>query len=424
MPDIYEILSSRGFIQDCTDAEGFRKLTSGKSVSVYCGVDPTAPSLTIGNMVPMMGLLHFQRCGHRPIIVMGGGTGMIGDPSGKSAERNLQTADQVSANLEGQKREYGKLLRLDGPNAAVFRNNADWLGAMSFLEFLRDVGKHFRLGEMLGKDSVRTRLNSEAGISYTEFSYMLLQAYDFKWLLEHDDCEVQCGGGDQWGNITAGMELIRKTLGRTAYGITFPLLMTASGEKLGKTADGAVWLDAQRTPVFDFYQYWVRVEDRDVERFLKMFTLLELGEVADIVAGHNAAPEKRTGQKRLAFEVTRMIHGEAEAAKAREASEALYGGSLAALTDEQLTRMFPDVPSYSVPAADLEAGIAMDRLLVDSGLSPSRKEAQRLLGQGGVYLNDKVLDNPRYAVTTADLASETMLVLRAGKKRYCLVKVG
>jgi tyrosyl-tRNA synthetase len=421
MSTIVDILESRGFLNDCTDAQGLRERAAKETLSVYCGFDPTAESLHIGNMVAIMGLKHFQLAGHRPIVLMGGATGMIGDPSGKSAERNLQTDDQVRANLAAQRPQFGRFLRFDGPNAAKIVNNFDWFQSISFIDFLRDTGKSFRIGEMLGKESVRARLNSEAGISYTEFSYMLLQAHDFKHLFQAEGCRVQCGGADQWGNITAGMELIRKTLGEQAYGITFPLLTTATGQKLGKTEKGAVWLDAGRTSPYEFYQYWVRCEDADVERFLKMFTLLDLDRIAEIVAAHKQAPESRSGQKHLAWEVTRMVHGEAEAEKAKAASEALYGGGLQNLTDQDLRQLFPDVPSVTVVLP--EEGAPVADVLVEAGLAPSKKEARKLLQQGGLYLNNVQVEAERRVFTRADLASDTMMVLRAGKKRYCLVRV-
>lgn len=424
MSSIHEVLAQRGFINDCTDTDGFRDLTSKKSVSVYCGFDPTADSLHIGNMVAIMGLMHFQREGHRPIVLMGGATGMIGDPSGKSQERNLQTTEQVEHNLAAQRAQFARFIRFQGENAALQVNNNDWLAPITFIDFLRDVGKNFRLGEMLGKESVRGRLASEAGISFTEFSYMLLQAYDFKHLYETHDCEVQCGGADQWGNITAGMELIRKSLGKQAYGITFPLLTTATGQKLGKTEKGAVWLDAAKTSPYEFYQYWVRAADADVERFLKLFTLMPLEEITSVVAGHAAAAESRSGQKRLAFEVTTLVHGEEEARKARDASVALYETGLSNLSDERLRELFPDVPSVLVefPAGDVEIPIA--DVVVQAKLAPSKKEARKLQAQGGLYLNNEPVPADRRTIGLSDLASESMLVLRAGKKRYCLVQFG
>ncbi|MCB2153280.1 tyrosine--tRNA ligase [bacterium] len=426
MADIYEILEQRGFIQDCTDVEAFRELTSKQSVSFYIGFDPTADSLHIGSMVPLMGMMHFQRQGHRPIAVIGGGTGMIGDPSGKSAERNLQTLDQIEENIAGQRKQFELFLDFSGKSGAKIVNNYDWLSELSFLDYLREVGKHFRIGEMLGKESVRARLNSDAGISYTEFSYMLLQAYDFRYLMEHENCCVQCGGGDQWGNITAGIELIRKTIGKPAFGLTFPLLTTATGQKFGKTEAGAVWLDKERTSSYDFFQYWVRADDRDVERYMKLFTLLDLEEIATVMIEHSSAPESRAAQKRLAFEVTRIVHGEDEAKKARDAAETLFGSSeeslaeqLSKLDNKEVQARFPDTPWLSFAATDLDE-IATLRVFTEAGLVSSKKEADRLRKQGGLYLNEEPVEKVK--LSSADFPHR-INVLRVGKKKYGLVEV-
>ena len=377
MADIYEILEQRGFLQDCTDVESFRTLTAKESVALYVGFDPTADSLHIGNMVPLMGMVHFQRQGHRPIAVIGGGTGMIGDPSGKSKERNLQTPEQVERTIAGQRRQFA-------------------------------------------------RLNSDAGISYTEFSYMLLQAYDFRYLLEHENCSVQCGGADQWGNIVAGIELIRKTLSKPAFGLTFPLLTTATGQKFGKTEAGAVWLDKDRTSVYDFYQYWVRADDRDAERFLKLFTLLSIEEIATVMIEHTSAPENRAAQKRLAFEVTRLVHGEEESRKARNAAETLFGASEESLA-EQLSKLdndavrsrFPDTPWLSFEPEGLDELAAL-AIFADSGLVASKREADRLRKQGGLYLNEVPVEKVK--LSREDFPHR-INVLRVGKKKYGLVEV-
>jgi len=420
--ELFEILSARGFLNDCTDEDEFRDFCKKSGESIYCGFDPTADSLTIGNMVCLMALRHVQRAGVTPIVLMGGATGMIGDPSGKSAERNLQTTEQVQKNLEGQKKQFKLVLDFEGENAAKIVNNYDWFSPITFIEFLRDVGKYFRIGEMLGKDSVRSRIHSEVGISYTEFSYMLLQAYDFLHLYKEQNCRMQCGGSDQWGNIIAGTELIRKATGESACGITFPLITTASGQKLGKTAEGAVWLDTAKTTPYEFYQYWVRADDRDVERYLNLFTFLELDQIEQAIAEHKKAPESRTAQKLLAAEVTKMIHGEDEANKSREASEALFADSLSDLSDEKMNQMFPDVPSINAERSKLEEGINLLDLLVEGKLADSKKQARGLLAQGGLYLNNEPLPKDKRSIDSNDLASESMLILRAGKKRYCLVK--
>lgn len=422
MADIYEILSERGFVHDCTDVAEFRKLAGEKSLRVYCGFDPTADSLTIGNMVCLMALRHFQLAGHVPIVLMGGATGMIGDPSGKSAERNLQTREQVAANMAAQRRQFELFLEFDGARQAKIVNNDDWFRSITFIEFLRDVGKHFRIGEMLGKESVRARIDSEAGISFTEFSYMLLQAEDFRHLLATEGCQVQVGGADQWGNIVAGIELIRKTRREPAFGLTFKLITTASGEKLGKTAAGAVYLSTAKTSVYEFFQYWMRVEDRDVERFLKLFTFLPLDEIARIVAEHETDPSRRNGQRRLAVEVTTLVHGADEARKAKEAAEALFGGSLKSLTDAKLRELFPDVPSVSIARAELDAGMPVVDLFIRAGLAASKNEARQKHREGAMYLNNETIPQTKTSVGAADLASDSMLILRLGKKKYCLVR--
>ncbi len=423
MTPVIKTLKNRGLLQDCTEPN-LDEILSKRSVSVYAGFDPSAPMLHLGNLIPILLLKHFQLAGHRPIALVGGGTGMIGDPSGKRAERTLMTEEMVRANVQGIKKILEKYLDFEGENAAIVVNNGDWLGKIGFIEFLRDTGKYFRIGDMLGKESVRSRVNSEIGISFTEFSYMLLQAYDFKYLRENYDCVVQAGGSDQWGNITAGTELIRRTLGKEAYGVTAPLLTTAGGDKFGKSEQGAIWLDASATSPYDFYQYWIRQEDADVERFLKLFTFLPLEEVDAIVEEHGKDTSKRYGQKRLAYEMTRFIHGEEEATKARDASEALFSGALSDLSDERLRQLFPDVPSIEKSYSDLEVGLPILDLLVEANLTPSKKEAKRLLAQGGLYLNqsDTAVSAETRNLTPAELASETMLILRAGKKKYCLIQ--
>lgn len=421
--NIVHILRERGLLQDVTDPSLVERCEK-ESLCVYIGFDPTADSLHVGHMVSILVLKHFQLAGHRPIAVVGGGTGMIGDPSGRSQERNLLTREDLARNIAGIRRNLSQFLSFEGDRGAKLLNNADWLASWTFLDFLRDVGKHFRLGDMLSKDSVKRRLESDAGLSYTEFSYMLLQAYDFKYLYENHGCTVQAGGSDQWGNITAGTELIRRTLGGQGYGITTPLLTNSEGQKMGKTANGAIWLDPARCSPYEFYQFWVRQDDRDVERFLRMLTFVPLPEIASLMEEHAKDPSARRAQKRLALEVTSQAHGPEEAEKARLASEALFGGGLANKTDEELRALFQDVPSAEVPRGELEAGLAVVDLLVRAGLVPSRNEAKRLLEQGGVTINnqDQPLPKEKRSLTPADLASPTMLVLRAGKKKYCLVR--
>ncbi|MGF1573168.1 MAG: tyrosine--tRNA ligase [Sumerlaeia bacterium] len=421
---LLQTLEKRGFLSDCTDRAELEKLFAQEPQSIYCGFDPTADSLTIGNMVCLMALRHIQDAGHKPIILMGGATGMIGDPSGKSKERNLQTTEDVQRNMNGQKKQFAKFMRFNGCQAAEIVNNNDWCGSITFIDFLRDVGTFFRIGEMLGKESVRARIQSETGISYTEFSYMLLQAYDFLYLHKAKSCKVQCGGSDQWGNIIAGTELIRKSTGGSAYGFTFHLITTASGEKLGKTAEGAVWLGEEKTSPYEFYQYWIRTDDRDVERYLKLFTLLDLPRIEEIITQHYAAPENRSAQKVLAEEVTTFIHGAEEATKAKNASAALFSDSLSNLSDEKLKELFPDVPSITDERSTLESeqGTSIIELLVKGGLAQSKGAARQLLSSSGVYLNNQALAADKRFLTPADLASPSMAVLRVGKKRFCLVK--
>lgn len=422
MQNIVRTLRERDLLQDLTDPE-FEKLCEAKRYTVYIGFDPTADSLHIGHMVSIMILKHFQLAGHRPIAVVGGATGMIGDPSGKSDERNLLSRDQIALNVQGIRRNLSQFLDFS-EGQALLVNNADWLGAISFLDFLRDTGKYFRVNEMMTKDSVRKRLESQTGLSFTEFSYSLLQASDFRHLHETMGCEVQAGGSDQWGNIVAGTELIRRTTGGRAFGITTPLLTDAQGRKMGKSEGGAVWLDPNKLSPYEFYQFWVRQEDAVVHRFLKMMTLLPIAEIDGVMAEHNLAPEKRVAQKRLALEVTTLAHSRDEAVKAQAASEALFGGTLSGKSDAEMRSLFHDVPTVVVPRAELEAGIGVADLVTRAGLVPSKKEAKRLIEQGGVYLNnaDTALPQEKRALGVDDLASATMLILRAGKKKYALVQ--
>lgn len=422
--DVLATLAERQMFEACTDAEGFRARAAKGPVTVYAGFDPSAPSLHIGNLVVIMCLRQFQLAGHRVIMLAGGGTGMIGDPSGKRTERKLLTADDVRRNTECVRGQLGRFLDFDGPNPARLVNNYDWLGGIGYIEMLRDVGKHFRIGDMLGKESVRARINSDDGISYTEFSYMILQAYDFLHLFRAMQCEVQCGGADQWGNITSGMELIRRIEGGQAFGVTFPLLLDSAGNKFGKSENGSVFLDPAMTSPYDMYQFWVRSEDAQVEKLLFTFTELPVARVREIMAEHAAAPEKRHAQKALAEDVVTRIHGAEETRKAREAASVLFDKDreLKGLAEEDLARVFADAPSTTLPRADLDAGIPFAALLVSSGLCESKKEAKRLLEQGGAYLNNVRIDEAGLVVTPAHCAAPGMLVLRAGKKTYRLVR--
>ena len=421
--DALSELRARGLVEQATAEEELGKLLATESVSAYAGFDPTSPSLQVGNLVPLLLLRRLQRHGHRPILVVGGATGMIGDPSGKSAERNLLSIDTIQDHTEGFRAQLARFVDFEGTFGALLVNNHDWTREVSYLDFLRDVGKHFSVNAMLAKESVHARIESrEQGISYTEFSYMLLQAFDFLHLAKNHGCRLQVGGSDQWGNITAGIELVRRVLGKTVYGLTCPLVVTASGEKFGKTAGNAVWLDPKMTSPFAFYQFWVRTEDRDAARFLKLFTDVPLEDIAGLESRIATEPEKRAAQARLAEEMTRLVHAQDGLAAARAATDVLYGGAIANLSDRDLADIFADVPSKNVPRARLADGIRLIDLACDAGLFPTKAEAKRRIDAGGVYVNNvRVADRDR-VVGPADLASESILVLRKGKKDYLLVR--
>ncbi len=423
LDNIVDVLASRGMVEQVTNEDGLRRLLASPGASVYVGFDPTADSLHVGHLLPVLILAHFQRGGHRPIIVVGGATGMIGDPSGRSSERQLLTPEMVAVNAAAMRRQLERFVSFEGSTAALVVDNGDWIRPMSHLEWLRLVGKHFTVNYMLAKESVRRRLEErEQGISYTEFSYMLLQAYDFLYLFDRYECRIQGGGSDQWGNITAGTDLIRKVRGEEAFGITFPLLSTNSGEKFGKSAGNAVWLDQRKTSPYQFYQFWIRTEDADVERFLKLFTFLELEEIQSVCGLHNEAPDKRTAQRRLAAEVTRLVHGEEGLDRAVRASDVLFGREISDLSDAELSEVFADVPSFVLGRRDLEVGIRLSDLLVQVGACTSKSEAVRLVRGGGVYLNNRRVKSPELTIRREHLASESMLILRLGKKSYYVAR--
>lgn len=418
-------LERRGMLEQITNRAALDELLATPGASIYVGFDPTADSLHVGHLLPVLMLARFQHAGHRPIVLVGGATGMIGDPSGRSAERQLLAPEMVAENARVVREQLSRFVSFEGSNAALVVDNLGWTRPISYLDWLRDIGKHFTVNYMLAKESVKRRLEDrEHGISYTEFSYMLLQAYDFVHLFEHHGCKIQAGGSDQWGNITAGIELIRKLKGGEAFGVTFPLLSTSSGEKFGKSAGNAIWLDSARTSPYQFYQYWIRTDDRDVEFLLKVFTFLELEEIEEIYTQHRSRPEERLAQKRLAIEVTRLVHGEDRLAQAVKASEILFGGEVADLSDRDLLDIFADVPSFSIDAAALDRGLRVVDALVLSGAAKSKGEAGRLIQGGGVYLNNRRVEGPDVCLRRENLASETMFVLRAGKKSYFLGKVG
>ncbi len=423
--NLFEEYRWRGMLHDVT--EGAEEAFASGRQAAYVGFDPTAASLHVGHLLPIMGLVHLQRAGHSPIALVGGGTGLIGDPSGKTAERQLLSREESIANAEAVRDQLESFLHFDGvPNPAEMVNNLEWLGAMDVLSFLRDVGKHFPVNVMLRKETVRRRLEDEAtGISYTEFSYLLLQSYDFLRLFQDRGCRFQFGGSDQWGNITGGIDLVRRVTSEKAYGAVFPLITTASGVKFGKTEAGAVWLDPERTSPYRFYQFWVNTDDGDVGRYLRFFTLLTRGEIEELDRRVEEAPHEREAQRRLAEEVTRTVHGEEGLDRARRATEVLFGGAeLEGLGAGEIADIFADVPSSSVAADAVSGGtVGIVELLAESGLTSSKGEARRSVDQGGIYLNNvRVTDSAR-VLTVDDTVEGRFLVLRKGKRKYHLVVV-
>ncbi|MBX3745194.1 MAG: tyrosine--tRNA ligase [Verrucomicrobiae bacterium] len=422
--DLLSELDWRGLYADCTDRDALSaRLASGPTV-LYCGFDPTADSLHVGNLVPLLALRRFQQAGHRPIALAGGATGMIGDPSGKSVERNLQSRDQVQANIASIKSQLTRFLDFDAPsNPALLVDNADWTAPVTYLEFLRDIGKHFSVNAMVAKESVRSRMEDrEVGISYTEFSYMLLQAFDFHHLRQHHHCELQVGATDQWGNITAGIDLCRRKLGVTVWGLTFPLLTKSDGTKYGKTASGTVWLDPRRTSPYRFYQFFVQAEDVDVIRLLKCLTFLSADAIAELERQLAAQPGARLAQKRLAAEMTTLVHGPTECDHAIRASEILFGGNLDGIPESVLNDVIGEVPTREIPRSILDGtGMPLTELAVQSGLSTSKGQARKDLEGGGLYLNNTRETSVQRHVTHADLLFGKHLLLRKGKRTYAVV---
>lgn len=412
----------RELLQDST--EGLEEFLAREKVTAYIGFDPTAKSLHIGSMVPILGLARLQKAGHSPIAIAGGGTGLIGDPSGKTHERKLLTIEEVEANVAGIKRQLERFLDFEvKSNPARVVNNADWLTKVSLMEFMRDIGKHFTVNAMIAKESVRRRLESEEGISVTEFSYLLLQAYDYLMLYDRYDCRLQMGGSDQWGNITAGIDLIRRLRGGRAYGLVFPLVMSKTGAKFGKSEAGNVWLDPEMTSPYRFYQYWLNTDDNDVITYIKYFTWRTREEIAALAATVTSAPEKREAQKALADDVTRMVHGETELAKAHRASEVLFGGEMTGLGAREVADIFADVPSSTIPAAQFDGGLSVIDLLATSGVASSKGDARRSIEGGGMYLNNVRITDAQQTVSRDDAIEGQFLVLRKGRKQYHLVRV-
>ena len=421
MQNVIEVLKSRGLFEDCTHPELTRFVES--PTAVYAGFDPTSNSLQVGNFVTIMALAHYQRCGHKVVALVGGATGMIGDPSGKSSERKLLTAEQIEQNAQGVKENLGRFLDFESRTTpAKLVNNNDWMQRFTFVDFLRDVGKHFRMGTMLGKESVRNRLESETGMSYCEFSYQLIQAYDFLHLYETEGCRIQIGGSDQWGNITAGVDLIRKLKSEEAFGMTFPLVCDSSGQKFGKSEGNAIYLDASRTSYYDFYQFFMRTEDADILRFLKIFTFLPLEQIEAIGQEMQQAPEKRLAQKTLAEEMTRTVHGPEGLAVAQRASEVLFGGALEGLKAADLLKIFAHVASTEKTAADLRDALVID-VVAATGLCKSKGEVRRLMTDGGLYVNNVRVTDLAAKVTGDMPIDGRVLVLRSGKKNFHLVKI-
>src|SRR5215467_5416022 len=421
--NLYDDLEWRGMVYDAT--EGMRELFATQRVTAYIGFDPTASSLHVGSLLPVMALARAQRFGHTPIAIAGGGTGMIGDPSGKTKERQLLTREQVEENVAGIKEQLSHFLDFNaGDNAARIVNNADWLGPITMMEFLRDVGKHFTVNNLIGKEAISRRLESEEGISFTEFSYPLLQAYDYLVLYDRHKCTLQMGGSDQWGNIVAGIDLIRRLRAVRAHGLVFPLVTASSGVKFGKTEAGAVWLDAKLTSPYRFYQFWLNTEDRSVITYLKFFTWLSREEIDNLEQSLQIAPEKREAQRRLAREVTAILHGETELEKAVRASEVLFGKEISGLGVDEILDIFADVPSTQIEKSKLEAdGFTLSDALVLSGLAPSKGEAKRLVQGGGVAVNNVRADDARKAISLSEFIDGQALVLRKGARHYHLIRI-
>lgn len=419
---LFEELTWRGFVHQVTHPE-LGQVLEQKKLTLYAGFDPSAESLHIGSLLPIMGLAHFQRAGHRPIALVGGGTGLIGDPSGKTSERTLLTKEQVEVNVAGIRGQLERFLSFEGEHAAVMANNADWLCALSLVDFLRDIGKHFSVNVMLARESVRARLEDrDHGISYTEFSYSLLQAYDFLHLHEKQGCTLQIGGSDQWGNIVAGMDLTRRLCQAETFGLTFPLVTKSDGSKFGKSEGGNIWLDARRTSPYKFYQFWINQPDTDVGRFLRFFTFLDRATIEGIEAEHAQAPERRVAQRRLADEVTRLVHGEEALQNAVRASQAMFGGELSGLDEETLLDVFSEVPSVTLPQAELTSDKALVDVLVAAGVFASKGEARRLIQNGGCNLNGNRVTSDAEKLSPASVLTGNIAVLRKGKKDYTLLR--
>lgn len=413
---LIEDLKWRGLIYQQTDEQGIEDLLNKEQVTLYCGADPTADSLHIGHLLPFLTLRRFQEHGHRPIVLIGGSTGMIGDPSGKSEERVLQTEEQVDKNIEGISKQMHNIFEFGTDHGAVLVNNRDWLGQISLISFLRDYGKHVGVNYMLGKDSIQSRL--EHGISYTEFTYTILQAIDFGHLNRELNCKIQVGGSDQWGNITSGIELMRRMYGQTdAYGLTIPLVTKSDGKKFGKSESGAVWLDAEKTSPYEFYQFWINQSDEDVIKFLKYFTFLGKEEVDRLEQSKNEAPHLREAQKTLAEEVTKFIHGEDALNDAIRISQALFSGDLKSLSAKELKDGFKDVPQVTLSNDTTN----IVEVLIETGISPSKRQAREDVNNGAIYINGERQQDVNYALAPEDKIDGEFTIIRRGKKKYFMV---
>ncbi|WP_113611537.1 tyrosine--tRNA ligase [Staphylococcus aureus] len=413
---LIEDLKWRGLIYQQTDEQGIEDLLNKEQVTLYCGADPTADSLHIGHLLPFLTLRRFQEHGHRPIVLIGGGTGMIGDPSGKSEERALQTEEQVDKNIEGISKQMHNIFEFGTDHGAVLVNNRDWLGQISLISFLRDYGKHVGVNYMLGKDSIQSRL--EHGISYTEFTYTILQAIDFGHLNRELNCKIQVGGSDQWGNITSGIELMRRMYGQTdAYGLTIPLVTKSDGKKFGKSESGAVWLDAEKTSPYEFYQFWINQSDEDVIKFLKYFTFLGKEEIDRLEQSKNEAPHLREAQKTLAEEVTKFIHGEDALNDAIRISQALFSGDLKSLSAKELKDGFKDVPQVTLSNDTTN----IVEVLIETGISPSKRQAREDVNNGAIYINGERQQDVNYALAPEDKIDGEFTIIRRGKKKYFMV---
>ena len=418
MTNLLDDLAWRGLLYQQTDAEGLEQLINKEKISLYCGVDPTADSMHIGHIVPLLTLRRFQMQGHRPILLVGGATGMIGDPSGRSEERQLQTTEQIDMNVQGIKKQMEQIFDFNTENGAQMVNNRDWIGSMNVIEFLRDFGKLININYMLGKDSIASRLDS--GLSFTEFAYTLIQGIDFNHLYDHYGCRVQVGGSDQWGNITTGLEVIRKTHddNTKAFGITIPLVTKADGTKFGKSASGSVWLDAKKTSPYEFYQFWINTADSDVIKYLKIFTFLERAEIEALEVTVENEPHLRKAQNTLAEEMTRLIHSQEALDQAIRISQALFSGNLKALTADEMKDAFKDVPSVEMTKDEK----SIVDFIVEATVSPSKRQAREDVTNGAISINgEKVLD-VAYIVSGADRLEDEFMIIRRGKKNYKMIK--